>query len=137
MTLRKIPTFQEVKNWVQDWVNNNADVPNADYADNAGRLGGTEAANLDVSHADTAGDADTLDGQNAAAFADSGHGHPVNDLDGVSGEGDGGGLDADQVDGLEGGEVPHYASKSDISVSAGQFAMADDTGALFFEDGTA
>lgn len=32
MVLNKIPTFNEVKNWV----NNNADVPNADYADSAG-----------------------------------------------------------------------------------------------------
>jgi len=135
MTLKKIPTFDEVKTWVKDWVNQNADVPNADYADNAGRLGGVEAANLDVSHADTAGDADTVDGKNAAFFAAAGHSHPVSDLDGVSGAGDGGGLDADQVDGLEGGEVQHFATQSDIAVSAGQLAVADDTGTLYFEDG--
>jgi len=32
MVLQKIPTFQEVK----DWVNNNADVPSANYANSAG-----------------------------------------------------------------------------------------------------
>jgi hypothetical protein len=41
---------------IQSWVNNNADVPNADYADSAG-------------------DADTVDGEHASAFADSGHLH--------------------------------------------------------------
>ena len=46
MVLEKIPTFSEV----QTWVNNNADVPNADHAD----------------HADTAGDADTVDGLHAS-----------------------------------------------------------------------
>ena len=49
MVLEKIPTFSEV----QTWVNNNADVPNADQADNA----------------------DTLDGKHADAFADTGHNH--------------------------------------------------------------
>jgi hypothetical protein len=34
MVLKKIPTFDEIKTWV----NNNADVPNADYADSAGQL---------------------------------------------------------------------------------------------------
>jgi hypothetical protein len=38
------------------WTDNNADVPNADYADNAG-------------------DSDTLDGEHASAFADAGHLH--------------------------------------------------------------
>jgi hypothetical protein len=40
----------------RNWTNNNADVPNADYADSAG-------------------DADTLDGEHASAFANSGHLH--------------------------------------------------------------
>jgi len=40
---------------IQNWVNNNADVPNADYADNAG-------------FATNAGDADTVDGQDASTF---------------------------------------------------------------------
>jgi len=40
----------------QAWVDANADVPNADYADSAG-------------------DADTVDGEHASAFADSGHTH--------------------------------------------------------------
>jgi hypothetical protein len=44
---------------IQNWVNNNADVPNADHAD----------------HADTTGDADTVDGNHASAFADVGHNH--------------------------------------------------------------
>jgi len=44
---------------IKNWVNNNADVPNADHAD----------------HADTAGDADTVDGNHASAFADVGHNH--------------------------------------------------------------
>jgi hypothetical protein len=38
------------------WVDSNADVPNADYADSAG-------------------DADTVDGEHASAFADAGHTH--------------------------------------------------------------
>lgn len=38
------------------WTNNNADVPNADYADSAGN-------------------ADTVDGEHAGAFANSGHTH--------------------------------------------------------------
>ena len=38
---------------IQNWVNNNADVPNADHAD----------------HADTAGDADTVDGLDSTDFA--------------------------------------------------------------------
>jgi hypothetical protein len=63
----------------QLWVNNNADVPNADYADEAG--------------------------------------------------------DASTVGGLQPGEVKHYATESDIAVEAGQFAIADDTGTLYFEDG--
>jgi hypothetical protein len=41
MVLNKIPSFQEIK----DWVNNNADVPNADYADDAGTLGGSSPSN--------------------------------------------------------------------------------------------
>lgn len=48
MVLQRIPTFEQVKSWV----NNNADVPNADHADNA-------------DHATTAGDADTVDGNHA------------------------------------------------------------------------
>ncbi|MDB9247439.1 hypothetical protein PN419_00260 [Halorubrum ezzemoulense] len=52
MVLKKIPTFEEVKSWV----NSNADVPNADYADSAG-------------------DADTVDGKDASAFADTNHGN--------------------------------------------------------------
>ncbi|UBF22616.1 hypothetical protein HRTV-25_gp35 [Halorubrum tailed virus 25] len=58
MGLNKIPSFQEVKDWANgkfttlSEVNNNADVPNADYADSAG-------------------DADTLDGQHAGAFLGS------------------------------------------------------------------
>jgi hypothetical protein len=47
---------------IQNWVNNNADVPNADHADHA-------------DHADTTGDADTVDGNHASAFADVGHNH--------------------------------------------------------------
>jgi hypothetical protein len=42
MVLNKIPSFQEVK----DWVNSNADVPNADYADSAG-----DANTVDGKHA--------------------------------------------------------------------------------------
>jgi hypothetical protein len=41
------------------WTNNNADVPNADYAD----------------------DADTLDDEHASAFSDAGHSHSESDLD--------------------------------------------------------
>ncbi|WP_143421025.1 hypothetical protein [Halorubrum halodurans] len=41
---------------VRNWVNGNADVPNADYADSAGN-------------------ADTLDGNHASSFASSGHTH--------------------------------------------------------------
>lgn len=63
----------------QSWVNSNADVPNADYADESG--------------------------------------------------------DANTVGGLQPGEVEHYATESNISVEAGQFAVADDTGTLYFEDG--
>jgi hypothetical protein len=68
----------------RSWVNNNADVPNADYADSAGdadTLDGNHAShfttltevnnNADVpnaDHADTAGDADTLDGNDSSYF---------------------------------------------------------------------
>lgn len=80
MVLNKIPTFDEVKSWV----NNNADVPNADHADTAGdadKLDGNDASyfttlsevnnNADVpnaDYADNAGDADTLDGNHASHF---------------------------------------------------------------------
>jgi len=47
------------------WVNSNADVPNAD--------------NADYAH-----NADQLDGNDASAFATSGHGHSASDLSGVS-----------------------------------------------------
>lgn len=50
-------------------------------------------------------------------------------------DGTGSGLDADTVGGLQPGEVEHYSTKSNISVEAGQFAVADDTGSLYFEDG--
>jgi hypothetical protein len=50
---------------IQNWVNNNADVPNADHADNADNA--TNATNAD--------DADTLDGEHASAFADANHTH--------------------------------------------------------------
>jgi hypothetical protein len=43
MVLNKIPTFDQVKSWV----NNNADVPNADYADSA-----DDANTVDGFHAD-------------------------------------------------------------------------------------
>jgi len=42
---------------------------------------------------------------------------------------------ADTVGGLGPGEVNHFASSDEISVGAGRFAVADDTGALYFEDG--
>jgi hypothetical protein len=80
MVLDKIPTFDEVKTWV----NNNADVPNADHADSAGdadTLDGNHASyfttltevnnNADVpnaDYADTAGDANTLDGNDSSYF---------------------------------------------------------------------
>lgn len=44
--------------------------------------------------------------------------------------------DADTVDGLDGGEVNHFSTESNISVSKGELAMADDTGEIFFEDGS-
>jgi hypothetical protein len=58
MVLNKIPTFQEVKDWANGTfttlseVNNNADVQNADYEDNAG-------------------DADTVDGKHASDIGKS------------------------------------------------------------------
>jgi hypothetical protein len=50
---------------------------------------------------DISGDADTVDGEDASAFADSGHSHSLGDLSNVTatGEGSGNGLDADTVDG--------------------------------------
>jgi hypothetical protein len=42
---------------------------------------------------------------------------------------------SDTVGGLQPGEVEHYSSENNISVEAGQFAIADDTGSLYFEDG--
>lgn len=50
---------------------------------------------------DISGDADTLDGEDASAFADSGHSHSLGDLSNVTatGEGSGNGFDADTVDG--------------------------------------
>ena len=68
---------------IQNWVNNNADVPNADHADTAGdadTVGGQNYSdiqnwvnnNADVpnadhaDHADTTGDADTVDGLHAS-----------------------------------------------------------------------
>ena len=63
---------------IQNWVNNNADVPNADHADTAGDADTVDGQNYsdiqnwvnnnadvpNADHADTAGDADTVGGQN-------------------------------------------------------------------------
>ena len=91
MVLEKIPTFSEV----QTWVNNNADVPNADHADHADYADTSGDAdtvdgqnysdiqnwvnnNADVPNADQADNADTLDGKHADAFADASHNHDSN-----------------------------------------------------------
>lgn len=63
----------------RSWVNSNADVPNADHADEA---------------------------DNSAT-----------------------------VGNLQPGEVEHFADKASIDVEKGQFAISDDTGELYFEDG--
>lgn len=92
----------------QSWVNSSADVPNADYADSAG-------------------DADTLDGNDASYFTTLSEVNNNADVPNAD--------NADTVGGLQPGEVEHYSTASNISVEAGQFAIADDTGSLYFEDG--
>lgn len=70
----------------QSWVDSNADVPNADYAD-------------------TAGDADTVDGEHASAFANAGHSHPQSDITDFS-------SDAGQI--YVQGSAPSNPSANDI-----------------------
>lgn len=99
-TFKSTPTVTGDTIATKPWVNNNADVPNADYADSAGSA---DSAN----YADNAGDSDTVDGQHASAFAASGHIHALGDLSNVSasGEGSGNGFDADTVDGKHSDEI--------------------------------
>lgn len=70
------------------WVDNNADVPNADYADNAGQLGGEDPSyyttltevnnNADVPNADHADNADQLGGLTADQVERPRDGNQVN-----------------------------------------------------------
>jgi hypothetical protein len=122
-TVNVTGTLKESGNNVatETWVNNNADVPNANYADSAGdanTLDGNDSSYFATSgHAHSLGDlsnvsasgegtgnnfdADTVDGDHASAFASSGHSHALGDLSNVSatGEGSGNGFDADMLDG--------------------------------------
>lgn len=70
-------------------------------------------------------DADTLDGNEAAAFAVAAHVHALGDLSNVTAtaEGSGGGLDADTVDGIEGALMRDTIK----AVSGGALVLASNT----------
>jgi hypothetical protein len=88
--LRHIPTFEEVKHWAT-----------------GGNIGLGDLAGVSASGEGSGNgfDADTVDGEDAAAFAQATHGHHYSDLSGVSGAGSGGGLNADLLDGKHASEI--------------------------------
>lgn len=88
--LRHIPTFEEVKNWAT-----------------GGNIGLGDLAGVSASGEGPGNgfDADTVDGNDAAAFAQAVHGHAYSDLSGVTGAGSGGGLNADLLDGKHASEI--------------------------------
>jgi hypothetical protein len=109
----------------RSWVNGNADVPNADYADSAGdadTLDGNHAShfttltevnnNADVpnaDYADSAGDANTLDGNDSTDFTSK----------------------------ADGTVIPEYTSKSDVPTGITESELVYITGdGLYVEDGT-
>ena len=127
---------------VKTWVNNNADVPNADHADSA----------------DQADNADTVDGNHANDFADSNHGNEEhssdfttlsevnNNADVPNADHADTAGDANTVDGInstgiaklgDGVEVPVFASTSDVpsSITKGEIVYIDEDG-LYVEDGS-
>ena len=122
---------------IQNWVNNNADVPNADYADHAGTAStaytvngqnysdiqnwvnnNADVPNADhADHADTAGDADTVDGNHASAFADVGHNHDSNKsyINGYQ---------SNTLSGVDGGTLANCWET--IEVNSGDFTIVDN-----------
>ena len=146
MVLEKIPTFSEV----QTWVNNNADVPNADHADTAGdadTVGGQNYSDIqnwvnnsaDVPNADQADNADTLDGEHAGAFADVGHIHDSRYY--TKSEADSNFVSDHNHDGryarlFNGVQHPVFSSVFNVPrLSTGESVVIDGDG-LYIEDGT-